>query len=171
MFCGLQNFVWLSISTRGGNNDWIFIFGCLWGFIHIDREVTSSPIWTFDIGLNKQQHLRPDWQRHGVTRESSYLFQRPGGMESHPSVWPGTQTYVHVSIYRKKSSPLAIHFKNHLYLFLYRCIVFGPPVDDTLCWFVSDGPPPPLGWTTTCGLHSAVLELKYTHACDPSEYL
>lgn len=63
---------------------------------------------------------------------------------------------------QKGSSPLAINLNNHLYLFLYRCIVFGPPVDDTLCWFVSDGPPPPLGGTT-CGLCSAVLDLKYTH--------
>lgn len=65
---------------------------------------------------------------------------------------------------QKCSSPLAINLINHLYLFLYRCIVFGPPVDDTLCWFVSDGPLPPLGGTT-CGLCSAVLDLKYTHTC------
>lgn len=34
-------------------------------------------------------------------------------------------------------------------LFLHRCIIFGPPVDDTLCRFVSDGAPPPLCGTTT----------------------
>lgn len=34
--------------------------------------------------------------------KSSYLFQRPGGKESCPSVWPGTQTHVHVSIYTKR---------------------------------------------------------------------
>lgn len=34
------------------------------------------------------------------------------------------------------------------YLFLHRSIIFGPPVDDRLCWFISDRSPPPLRGTT-----------------------
>lgn len=64
-----------------------------------------------------------------------------------------------ISFLKKFFLLLGIKFNNQGYLLLYGCIVFGPPVDDTLGWFVSNGPPPALGGTPS-GRHSAVLGLK-----------
>lgn len=44
-----------------------------------------------------------------------------------------------------RKSKLSVALISCTYLFFHRCIIFGPPVDDALCWFVSNGPPPSLG--------------------------
>lgn len=50
-------------------------------------------------------------------------------------------------------------------LFLHRCIIFGPPVNDRLCWFISNGSSPSLGGTTDT-LRTALLCKNKCEHCE-----